>query len=334
MQNSPIPQWAFAWRSCTIFSEEYMGNGKTGSAMQIETLEEYVVLAKHLNFSKAAIELSMTQSTLSKHIAALEREVGFPVVERSGSVRLTQAGALLLDCAQQTANAYRSGLSRCRKLLAEASPVRLQWFDAHDYFTDFLSSVDDIPFVFVSATEGEGGSYFSNLERNRVDVVSTIDITRVPELMDIAESKGITAIGTGTDRAAVVMSKDNPLASQESLRRIDLKDAEVFMPDGACFDEWRSGILALFGSDLDLKFVLKPIYNSMANLQRADFGDMIWISSVFDVENLCRVRDDVVARYELNDSPILLPRGILYKEDNDNPNVAIFVERLAEFFVA
>ena len=152
--------------------------------------------------------------------------------------------------------------------------------------------------------------------------------------MDIAESKGITAIGTGTDRAAVVMSKDNPLASQESLRRIDLKDAEVFMPDGACFDEWRSGILALFGSDLDLKFVLKPIYNGMANLQRADFGDMIWISSVFDVENLCRVRDDVVARYELNDSPILLPRGILYREDNDNPNVAIFVERLAEFFVA
>lgn len=79
---------------------------------------------------------------------------------------------------------------------------------------------------------------------------------------------------------------------------------------------------------------MKPIYNSMANLQRADFGDMIWISSVFDVENLCRVRDDVVARYELNDSPILLPRGILYREDNDNPNVAIFVERLAEFFVA
>lgn len=46
------------------------------------------------------------------------------------------------------------------------------------------------------------------------------------------------------------------------------------------------------------------------------------------------MRDDVVARYELNDSPILLPRGILYREDNDNPNVAIFVERLAEFFVA
>lgn len=334
MQNSPIPQWAFAWRSCTIFSEEYMGNGKTGSAMQIETLEEYVVLAKHLNFSKAAIELSMTQSTLSKHIAALEREVGFPVVERSGSVRLTQAGAMLPPRASCILTIRFGTRWRFAVRNRAEAPVRLQWFDAHDYFTDFLSSVDDIPFVFVSATEGEGGSYFSNLERNRVDVVSTIDITRVPELMDIAESKGITAIGTGTDRAAVVMSKDNPLASQESLRRIDLKDAEVFMPDGACFDEWRSGILALFGSDLDLKFVLKPIYNSMANLQRADFGDMIWISSVFDVENLCRVRDDVVARYELNDSPILLPRGILYREDNDNPNVAIFVERLAEFFVA
>ncbi len=56
-----------------------MGNGKTGSAMQIETLEEYVGPAKHLNFSKAAIELSMTQSTLSKHIAALERRSASPL---------------------------------------------------------------------------------------------------------------------------------------------------------------------------------------------------------------------------------------------------------------
>lgn len=263
----------------------------------------------------------------------LEKEIGFSVAERSDPIRLTQAGVLLLDCAQQTVNTYQDGLLKCSKLLAEAPPVRLQWFDTHTFFSEFLLSIDDIPFVFVSATEGEGGSYFSNLDRNQVDVVSTIDITKIADLMERAAKKGITAARAGIDRAAIVVSKNNPLATRKVLHRVDLKNAEVLMPDGACFDEWKSGILSFLGNDLNLKFILKPTNNSMSNLRYADFGNMFWISSLFDVGELSRMRDDVVIFDEMDGKPILLPRGILYRTDNNNPNVSAFIDRLVEFFL-
>src|SRR5918997_2062895 len=49
------------------------------------------------SFSAAAEALSFTQSAVSQHIAALERETGTQLVERlSRGVRLTEAGAVLV----------------------------------------------------------------------------------------------------------------------------------------------------------------------------------------------------------------------------------------------
>ncbi len=64
--------------------------------MTTERLLEFLILSKTLNFSKAANQLFMSQSTLSKHIAALEDELGVKVLTRSThSVSLTKAGRLL-----------------------------------------------------------------------------------------------------------------------------------------------------------------------------------------------------------------------------------------------
>jgi molybdate transport repressor ModE-like protein len=50
------------------------------------------------SFSAAAEALSFTQSAISQHVAALEREAGTQLVERRrGGVRLTEAGRVLVD---------------------------------------------------------------------------------------------------------------------------------------------------------------------------------------------------------------------------------------------
>ena len=41
--------------------------------MEIGTIQEFVVLAECLNFSEAASRLFISQSSLSKHIKALEQ---------------------------------------------------------------------------------------------------------------------------------------------------------------------------------------------------------------------------------------------------------------------
>lgn len=66
--------------------------------MELDHLREYAVLANRRSFTAAARELNMTQSTLSKHIAGLEREFGVSLFERTGKgVVMTRAGEVLYE---------------------------------------------------------------------------------------------------------------------------------------------------------------------------------------------------------------------------------------------
>jgi len=60
-------------------------------------LRVFEAVARHLNFSAAADEIALTQSTLSRQVQALEEEVGTKLFLRhSRSVELTSAGTQLL----------------------------------------------------------------------------------------------------------------------------------------------------------------------------------------------------------------------------------------------
>ncbi len=64
--------------------------------LEVRRLRVLSYLAAHGSFSAAADALGMTQSAVSQHIAALEREVGLDVVRRgTRPVELTEAGAAL-----------------------------------------------------------------------------------------------------------------------------------------------------------------------------------------------------------------------------------------------
>ena len=70
--------------------------------MEIEFLRDFTVIAQLESFSRAAEELSISQSSLSKHMLALERELGVSLLERtSRSVALSRAGANILPLATQ-----------------------------------------------------------------------------------------------------------------------------------------------------------------------------------------------------------------------------------------
>jgi LysR family hydrogen peroxide-inducible transcriptional activator len=91
----------------------------------LRQLEYFVEVADRRAFGQAADALNVTQPSLSKQIAALEADLGVALFERSSrSVRLTQAGASLLDDARavlEKAQAFRASASR----LAQAPSDRL-----------------------------------------------------------------------------------------------------------------------------------------------------------------------------------------------------------------
>src|SRR5918996_3232585 len=61
-------------------------------------------VARQRSFSRAAEELSLTQSAVSQQVGALERELGTRLLDRRpGGLRLTHAGAVLLEHADAIA---------------------------------------------------------------------------------------------------------------------------------------------------------------------------------------------------------------------------------------
>lgn len=66
--------------------------------MKIEQLERFLVVADCLNFTTAADQLYVGQSTISRQIAALEDELGVTLLIRGPrSVELTEAGRVMQE---------------------------------------------------------------------------------------------------------------------------------------------------------------------------------------------------------------------------------------------
>ena len=83
--------------------------------MDIRSCRELIAVADRLSFSDAAEELFVTQPTLSKHVAAAEREVGFRIFDRdTASVDLTIEGELFVDGLRDVVESYETALASVR----------------------------------------------------------------------------------------------------------------------------------------------------------------------------------------------------------------------------
>lgn len=92
--------------------------------MQIRQLQYFVAVAENLSFRKAAESLYVTQPLLSKQIAALEDEVGFPLLVRdTRSVSLTTAGEIML---QEANNLLRQCDSLVANVRSAAKSEKIQ----------------------------------------------------------------------------------------------------------------------------------------------------------------------------------------------------------------
>jgi LysR family glycine cleavage system transcriptional activator len=82
----------------------------------LDLLRGFEAAARHLNFTRAADELFITQSAVSRQIKALEERLGIPLfVRQAKGLRLTEAGAQLyhaVSSALRQVNVAMDGLSR------------------------------------------------------------------------------------------------------------------------------------------------------------------------------------------------------------------------------
>jgi DNA-binding transcriptional LysR family regulator len=89
--------------------------------VELNGLKQFLVVARLEHLSRAAEELRVAQPSLSRTIARLESELGAPLFERSGRLRLNDAGRLFRDHVERSLGELEAG----RRAVDEAASGEL-----------------------------------------------------------------------------------------------------------------------------------------------------------------------------------------------------------------
>lgn len=85
--------------------------------MELNSLRQFLVVARLEHLSRAADELRVAQPSLSRAIARLESELGTPLFDRGGRLRLNRTGRLFRDHVERSLGELEAG----QRAVAEAT---------------------------------------------------------------------------------------------------------------------------------------------------------------------------------------------------------------------
>lgn len=195
--------------------------------MEISYFREFVVLAETKNYWAASERLFIGQSSLSKHIKTMEKQLGAPLFARtSRKVELTDFGEKLLPYAQSIARLqyeYESAvygmLQQDNEHLSIASIPALAAYNIVDILVRFQM---DFPSVEIRTNEADTLIVREQLLEQKCELAIFRDSAVYLEHDAEKESK-IIKIPFCTDRLVAVLPKDHPLAGKESIELAQLQ---------------------------------------------------------------------------------------------------------------
>lgn len=92
--------------------------------MTFEQLKSFLAVVKHNHFTLASQELFISQSSISKHIKSLEKEIGIELFKREHrTITLTPAGKEFLEFARESVDGYEKMQRNLYKYKSEESEI-------------------------------------------------------------------------------------------------------------------------------------------------------------------------------------------------------------------
>ncbi|MCU7703657.1 LysR family transcriptional regulator [Streptomyces albidoflavus] len=204
------------------------------STMEIKHLWTFLAVAKHLNFTRAAGELSFVQSSVTSHVQALEAELGVRLFDRLGRrTVLTDAGRELrgrapdlLSHIEQTRDAVREAGNApgdARGTLRVAAPESLCAYWLPEVLRAFQ---DRYPRVRVTFGAAARGPLLEALTEGAVDLGFLLE--------ESVEAAGVHAVRMAEERLCLVTRPGHGLAGREAVRTADLSDETMLLIEPSC----------------------------------------------------------------------------------------------------
>ena len=194
--------------------------------MELRYLKSFLLAAKLLNFSEAARQMCVTQSTFSQTIKQLENELGSALFFRnSHEVQLTEAGMELLPFAEKTIQSAEDCLHRMEDLRGlHCGTLNIGVTHSfnmvmHETLREFIHRY---PGIRLSVVYKPMAELLDRLSRRELDfVLSYRPRTSYPDI----ESHILFE-----DRLSLVVRQDHPLAKRESVSLGELTEYPIALP--------------------------------------------------------------------------------------------------------
>ena len=293
-----------------------------GKQMDIFNMQCFLSAAEHLNLSKAAIQMHITQPAMSVQIKKLEQEIGVPLFEReSRKMVLTPAGHVVQKSFQTMVGTYNTMCWQVKSLEKKEQCLRVgyhgpaNWAGITSFFQKFMQ---ENPQVDISIVAGEYGELAQKVRQGKLDVA----------FLEAAEYKDYETMDWEylfDDYDSFAMSKDHPLATKTKLTTEDIQGQKI------CFnmrnsDSMQEIFRKLIQSGIAPENLICVEGTTTSIMHAIAGGGLAAVPSSFKTKE----NENVV--YLDRDSEIVHMRfGLVWRKDNEPDHLIRFVEMAKEY---
>lgn len=193
--------------------------------MELRQLRYFVETADCLNFSEAARNLFVSQSSLSEQVKKLEEEIGRPLFVRSSrGVSLTDAGIILLEHARATlrhADACAEVVRENKSELSGDLYVGVTYSFSGILAASLSAFIKMCPNVRLHVLYAPNEQLSELLQQRKIDLALAYQNNR----HDNVQSEVLFV-----DNLCAIMRRDHPLAERKGLKLVDLKGYPLILP--------------------------------------------------------------------------------------------------------
>ncbi|MDA3876791.1 MAG: LysR family transcriptional regulator [Halothiobacillus sp.] len=180
--------------------------------LTLRQLMVFEAVARHLSFSKAAVELHLTQPAVSMQVRQLEKFVGLPLTEQIGKkIFLTDAGRVVSH-ASKNISAQLGDLG--------AALSRLKGVDGGQFNLAVTSTVNAVATGILAKFRDRYPQVSIHLDvSNRAEVLGLLVANQIDLAVmgQVPKELGLTATRFMDNPLVVIAPPDHPLAGQEKI---------------------------------------------------------------------------------------------------------------------
>lgn len=293
--------------------------------MDINRLEEFIVLAGCLNYSKAANLLYLTQPVLSRHISDLEETLGAQLFIRdTHKVALTPVGELAAREIGAAMDAYHRAMRNIKLAtdnLNNRISVGFLGQAVRPFLTQFiryLGNKHSFQVDYNSVTELDTLIRFVDSGALDLAFITHIETDRL---------KGMEVKWIMDDPVYAVVSRSHPLADRDQISIRELSGVPMIAynretnPHTAIFHE---KMFQRFGAEIN------PV-RKVSNMESGLFYANLGIGFFIIPEHLIDMAQDMTV-LPISDEDAHVPLHLIWKKDNGKTAVPAFVKEFSTFY--